>query len=138
MQDEAHAKISAEISKILESTSENYSDEIRNYISNGRIFSDIDNDIISKVWIELILSKNSDLADSNNTRIYVEIEHILRGLDLPYDRLIENGGDVFSILGISNDSKFSFTEDELKLHADINENIDSIYKNYIFNKINYS
>ena len=138
MQDETNATISAEISKMLESTSENYSDEIRNYISNGRIFSDIDNLIISNMWIELVLSKNSDLPDSNNTRIYIEIEHILRGLALPYDRLIENGGDVFSILGIANDDKFSFSEDDLDSYADIYTNLDSIHKKYIFNKKNHN
>lgn len=138
MQYETSAKISAEMSKILESMSEYYSDEIRNYISNGRIFSNIDNRIISNMWIELALSKNSDLPDSNNTRTYIEIEHLLRGLALPYDRLIENGGNVFSILGSTNDGKFIFSDNDIGSYADIDENLDSMHKKYIFDKKNHN
>ena len=132
MQDEACAKISAEMSKIIESTSENYSNEIRNYISNGRIFYAIDDQTISNIWIELMLSKNTDSKNPENIRIYIEIEHFLRGLALSYDSFIEKGGNVFSLLGTINNNEFDFFNENIESYNDTD--LYSLYEYYKMKK----
>ena len=132
MNTERLSQLSAEELVIFEATEGAYREEIASYIQEGRAFASVSSDSLSQQWLELVLCDAQDAPHLLKQQPGLEVEHLLRGQPLPYDKVLEAGGCVMNLMSQSNktlDELVNLTQDR-HFESDINNSASGIHSYY--------